>query len=39
MRTDPLEQQGQWEFERKAEAISQHILSSRNQFTDKPIEG
>ena len=38
MRTHPIEQYEQQEFERKAEAISQHILESRNQFTDKPIE-
>ena len=38
MRTHPIEQYEQQEFERKAEAISQHILGSRNQFTDKPIE-
>ena len=38
MRTHPLEQHEQREFERKVEAISQHILGSRNQFTDKPIE-
>ena len=38
MRTHPIEQYEQQEFERKAKAISQHILGSRNHFTDKPIE-
>ena len=41
MQTDQFqqqEQQEQREFEQKAEAISQHILSSRNQFIEKPIE-
>lgn len=38
MQTNPAEQYAQREFEQKVEEISQHILSSRNQFTDKPIE-
>ena len=38
MQTDQFQQQEQREFVRKADEISQHILSSRNQFTDKPIE-
>ena len=38
MQNHPIDQDEQQEFQRKAQEISQHILGSRNHFTDKPIE-